>query len=262
MNGVLDAILETKRAEIATLGPVQQVFAPRVDAWRRLARPAGAPMRLVAEHKRRSPSAGPLSTVLAPGARALAYARAGASMISVLCDARFFDGSYAHLEEARRTLDALGLDTPLLAKEFVLDPRQIAHAAARGADAVLLIVRIVDEGALVELVAASRDADLEPLVEVTNEEEVDRALAAGARFVGVNARDLDTLVMDGERAARVLARLPGDVVAVHLSGLAKPEDVRRVAGGRADAALVGEALMRADDPGPLLASMVAAARQT
>lgn len=263
MSGVLEEILAAKRDEVRALrdagstGPGRH--RPRGGVIEALARPSGASLRLVAEIKRRSPSAGPLSTALSPGARAVAYARAGASMISVLCDDRFFDGSFDHLGEARLALADANHSTPLLAKEFVLDELQIAQAARAGADAVLLIVRILDDGLLAALVSASRAHGLEPLVEVVTDEELDRALAAGARLVGVNARDLDTLTMDAERARRVLARIPRDVVAVHLSGLATAANVADVALGRPDAALVGEALMRRDDPGPLLAEMVARA---
>jgi indole-3-glycerol phosphate synthase len=180
-------------------------------------------------------------------------------VVSVLCDQPFFDGSWEHLQAARTSLDALRWRVPLLAKDFVLDERQIDEAAARGADAVLLIARIVPGDQLAHLARAARDRRLEPLVEVVDEQELATGLAAGARVIGVNARDLDTLVMDGERAARVVAAIPPGVVAVHFSGVRGPDDVRQVARTRADAALVGEALMRADDPGPLLRAMVGAA---
>jgi len=218
-------------------------------------------LALIAEVKRRSPSAGPLSTVLGVAERVRAYAGAGASMISVLCDAPFFDGSFGHLALARDTLDAAGRSVPLLAKEFVLDEVQIACAAAAGADAVLLIARLVSPSRLRELAAAARDASLEPFTEVVDETELDAALAAGATVIGVNARDLDTLTMDAERAKRVLAAIPDDRVAAHLSGLRAPDDVRRIRQGRANAALIGETLMREDDPAPLLARLVTAARE-
>jgi indole-3-glycerol phosphate synthase len=274
---VLADILASKRREIDVLSARPRTPSSRrprdvVAALRRKpAAPAPAvtprlvkavfnrPLRLIAEVKLRSPSAGPLSRLLAPDARALAYARSGAAMVSVLCDGPFFDGSWDHLAAARARLDAAGSAVPLLAKEFVLDPRQIARARDCGADAVLLIARIVDAAALRMLARAARDEGLEPLVEVVDEAELAAALAAGARIVGVNARDLDSLAMDAARTARVLAAIPADVVAVHLSGLLKPLDVAAVAQGRADAALVGEALMRQDDPRGLLESMVVAA---
>lgn len=180
-------------------------------------------------------------------------------MISVLCDAAFFDGSFEHLAAARRELDDKGRSVPLLAKEFVLDERQIERAAASGADAVLLIARIVPPRRLGELFACAAASGLEPLVEVVTEDELGAALDAGARVIGVNARDLDTLVMDRASAARVLAAIPRGRIALHLSGLRSPEDVAAIAAGAIDGALVGEALMRLDDPRPLLRALVAAA---
>jgi indole-3-glycerol phosphate synthase len=259
-GGVLAEILASKRREIAALRgePRAQTSRQAIDVVAALRRSGGA-LRLVAEVKLRSPSAGPLSRALAPEERAVAYAETGAAMVSVLCDVPFFDGAWDHLGLARTRLDAAGLAVPLLAKEFVLDARQVEEARDRGADAVLLIARIVDAGRLKELARVAREEGVEPLVEVVDEPELDAALAAGARVVGVNARDLDTLAMDAGRTARVLGAIPRDVVAMHLSGLKSPADVSRVAGSRADAALVGEALMRLDDPRDALRHMLLAA---
>ncbi len=257
---VLADILESKRREIAELQGCERTRASRtaVDVVEVLRRRQS--LHLIAEVKHRSPSAGPLSRALTPAARAVAYARAGASMVSVLCDGPFFDGAWAHLASAREALDAAGLTVPLLAKEFVLDARQVQEARDRGADAVLLIARIVSAPTLAALVGTARHEGLEPLVEVVDERELRDALAAGARVVGVNARDLDTLEMDAARTARVLANIPSDVVAVHLSGIKAAADIEQVARGRADAVLLGEALMRKDDPTPLLAELVSVAR--
>jgi len=266
MTNVLEDILRTKREEIDVLARTPCVRSregvnPRgTSVASALLRGRGEPLRLLTEIKRRSPSAGPLSTTLSVADRALVYARAGASMISVLCDARFFDGAWNHVTEARSALDAAGLAVPVLAKEFVLDERQVEEAAARGADAILLIVRILDHDRLARLVERARAAGLEPLVEVVNEDELSAALDADAKVIGVNARDLDTLVMDPARAAQVLAAIPADRVGVHLSGLKGPEDVAAVARTKADAALMGEALMRQNDPTPLLRSMLEATR--
>lgn len=254
---LLAGILASKRREIEALKTQERVRTTRdpLDVVGRLRRAPGEPLRLVAEVKLRSPSAGPLSRALSPQARASAYAEAGATMVSVLCDGPFFDGSWEHLSAARARLPSV----PLLAKEFVLDPAQIVEARDRGADAVLLIARIVDAATLRGLVEAAFDEGIEPLVEVVDEEELDVALTSKARVVGVNARDLDSLAMDAARAARVLDAIPREVVAVHLSGVRGPDDVLRLARGRADAALVGEALMRADDPTPPLRELVQAA---
>jgi indole-3-glycerol phosphate synthase len=270
---LLADILAGKRREIAALRSMPRVRALRdaLDVVQALQGPARSKradpnenepaLQLIAECKLRSPSAGPLSRALAPDARALAYAEAGAAMVSVLCDGPFFDGSWDHLGEARARLDAAGRAVPLLAKEFVLDARQIEEARDRGGDAVLLIARIVDAAHLRDLARVAREEGIEPLVEVVDERELEAALAARARVIGVNARDLDSLAMDADRTARVLGAIPREVVAVHLSGLKTPEDVARVARSRADAALVGEALMREDDPREALRAMVAAAKK-
>lgn len=265
MSGVLERILATKREEIAALrgAPIPPPQRPRAGLIEALRRGPGEPLRLFAEIKPRSPSAGELSRALAPEERAMVYAQGGASLISVLTDTPFFGGSFAMLAACREALDTeVGEARPyLLCKEFVVDEVQLDHAIGAGADAVLLIVRCLDEAALPALVRAAEDRGLVPLVEVATLEELGCACGAGARFVGVNARDLDTLVMDPARAAAVLGAIEEGVVAAHLSGLRAPADVAEVAAGRADAALIGEALMRLDDPRELLSAMSRAAQK-
>jgi indole-3-glycerol phosphate synthase len=240
-------------------GGTLRAAPPPVDALGALRRAPRGALKLLSEIKFRSPSAGNLSQALDAAARAVVYAEAGTRAISVLCDGPFFGGSYTHLAEARRALDESGHgQVPLLAKEFIVDRRQVQHARASGASLVLLIVRILDGRALPTLVNECRSLGMEPLVEVTDEAELERALAADATIVGVNARDLDTLTMDAARAARVLERIPEGLIALHLSGVKTPDDVRRLRESRADGALVGEALMRQDDPRPLLSSLVKA----
>jgi indole-3-glycerol phosphate synthase len=257
---VLDAILAETRKECARLRaepPIDVGYAP-LDVPTALRRAADAPLRLVAEIKKRSPSAGVLSRALSVEDRAAAYGAAGAAMISVLVDRAHFDGGYEDLSAARRRTDA-----PLLAKGFAIDSVQIEAARRSGADAVLLIVRILDDGLLAELHAATLALGMTPVVEVVDEQELDRAMRLDPRVLGVNARDLATLVMDPSRAARVVEAIPRSVVAAWFSGLGTASDVAHVArreGRRLDAALIGEALMRQDDPSPLLAEMVAAAR--
>ncbi len=250
---MLERILSVKRDEVAALRERRLPSPPSELRRVQLSRPAGEPLRLIAEIKRRSPSAGALSTRLGVPERAAAYERAGARMLSVLADRQFFDGAWEHLAEARAACEL-----PILCKEFVIEEAQLDAARAFGADAVLVIVRCLPPGKLAPMIAAARARQLVPLVEVVTEDEAARALDAGADLVGVNARDLDTLEMDGERAARVLATLPAAVTRVHLSGIAAPADVTRVAASPADAALVGETLMRQDDPEPLLRELVAA----
>lgn len=249
----LNDILAAKREEIVTLAR-RPLPAPPARREVALARRANEPLRLITEIKRRSPSAGALSCKLSVTERAVTYERAGARMISVLTDTRFFDGSYEHLAAVR---DACGL--PLLCKDFVIDECQLDAARAFGADAVLLIVRCLEGEALPRLYAAAKARDLVPFVEVASEAEARRAVELGAELVGVNARNLDTLAMDAELAARVLALLPATVTRVHLSGLGNPEAVTKVRASAVDAALIGEALMRQDDPEPLLRALVQAA---
>jgi len=250
---VLTEILECKRAELPALRKLELPAPPARRPFELQRRP-GAGLGLIAEIKRRSPSAGPLSTELGVSARAKAYARAGADAISVLTDSRFFDGAWSHLSEARAAQPL-----PLLCKDFVIDEAQLDAARAFGADAVLLIVRCLEPARLPALLAAATARDLDVLVEVATEEEADRALDAGATRVGVNARDLDTLAMDPIRAERVLGRLGSGVTRVHLSGLSSPADVERVAASGVDAALIGEALMRQADPRELLTALRRAA---
>ena len=250
--GVLDDILRSKRRE---LGALRQLALPPPPPRRplRLARKPGEGLRFIAEIKPRSPSAGELSGVLTVAERARAYERGGAHMISVLCDAEFFGGSHEHLVQARSASSL-----PLLCKDFVIDEVQLDVASAYGADAVLLIARCLEPARLRALAEAARERGLEVLAEVHAPAEVAAVLDAGATLIGVNARDLDTLEMHAEQARRVLAELPEGVTRVHLSGLSTEEHVRSVAATRADAALIGECLMRQDDPTPLLQRLVAA----
>lgn len=254
MAGVLGQIIEDKRHELDTLRRLPLPAAPPRRPVQ-LSREPGGRLRLIAEIKRRSPSAGALSTALDVAARARAYERGGADMISVLCDGKHFDGAYEHLALAR---EATSL--PLLCKEFVIDECQLDLARAYGADAVLLIARCLTPARFASLSAAARERGLEVLAEVHAPAEVAVVLDAGAQLVGVNTRDLDTLVMDAQLGRRVLGELPTSVTRVHLSGLRTPEHVSAVAASPADAALIGESLMREDDPTELLTRLVAAGR--
>lgn len=252
---VLDEILEATRGECVGLRaslPADLGHTP-IDVAARLRRTG--PLHLIAEIKRRSPSAGALSTALSVRDRATVYARAGAAMISVLVDRAHFDGGYHDLAEARAATD-----TPLLAKGFVVDDIQLEAARRAGADAVLIIVRILDDASLRDLVAGAQSRGLCPVVEVIDELELDRALEADARVLGVNARDLSTLAMDKDRARRVLDAIPDEHVSFWFSGVASPEEVAMLARTSVDAALIGESLMRRDDPSELLRAMVAATR--
>jgi indole-3-glycerol phosphate synthase len=249
---VLDDILRNKRAELATLRglPLPSPPPPRPV---QLGRGAADGLRFIAEIKHRSPSAGALSTRLGVAERAAAYERGGAHMISVLCDATFFGGAYEHLALARAATSL-----PILCKEFVIDELQLDLARSYGADAVLLIARCLEPARLRALAGAARERGLEVLAEVHAPAEVPVVLAAGARLVGVNARDLDTLVLNAAQAERILSDLPASVTRLHLSGLRTEAQVSAVAASRVDAALIGECLMRQDDPTELLGRLVAA----
>jgi tryptophan synthase beta subunit len=205
---------------------------------------AGPGLHLIAEIKRASPSAG---SIAAAGddivARARAYQRGAASVISVLCEPHWFGGAVADL-----TLIRAAVSTPILAKEFVVTTRQLELLRAAGADAVLLLAVLHPAGRLARLVDRALDLGLEPLVEAHDERELEAALATRARLIGINNRDLRTLEVDPERAARLRSAVPEDRLAIAESGVRDPATVR---GWRAlgfDAALVGEALVRSRDP--------------
>jgi indole-3-glycerol phosphate synthase len=210
-----------------------------------LARPGR--INVVAEHKRRSPSRGAIREDLVPADVGRRYEAAGAAAISVLTDEAFFGGRMAHLEEVRA---ATAL--PVLRKDFVLDPWQVWEARAAGADAVLLIVAALTDADLGGLLAATREAGIDALVEVHDRGELDRALAAGSRIVGVNSRDLRTLAVSLDTAVGLAPAIPDDVVAVAESGIRTGADVRRLRDAGFDAFLVGEHLMAAPDPGEAL----------
>lgn len=209
---------------------------------------SGPGTSLIAEFKPASPSRGPLRPDADPVRYARAYARSAAA-ISVLTDAPFFGGSLSLLEAFRAACDL-----PLLRKDFIVDPYQVIEARAHGADAVLLLASLHDEGSLRDLLALARSLAMEALVEAHDAPELDRALAAGARVVGVNARDLRTLRVDPEAALPLLARIPPGVVRVAESGIERREQVARLA-GHADAVLIGSALMLAPSPEEGLGSL-------
>jgi indole-3-glycerol phosphate synthase len=265
MSGVLREILSATWREVELLrdtAPLTRRPHHPIDVRKVMRRPPHAALRLIAEIKHRSPSAGPLSTALSVAERADAYRRGGATMISVLVDREHFDGSFAHIAQARAVV---GAEVPILCKGFIVDEVQLDAAESAGADAVLLIVRVLDEqpGALARLISAARARRLVPIVEAVTHDEARRALDAGAEVIGVNARDLDSLAMDAARAAAVLDALPESVVALAFSGISTAAAVAEIAkrsGRRIDGALIGEALMRRDDPMGLLTEMVAAAQ--
>ena len=214
--------------------------APRAFADR-LAAPG---LHLIAEIKRRSPSAGQIAAEADDiVARARAYQSGGAAAISVLCEPHWFGGSVEDLELVRSAVSV-----PVLAKEFVVDARQLELLRAAGADAVLLLVVLHPRRALGRLVDQALDLGLEPLVEAHDEREIEAALSTRSRVIGINNRNLRTLAVDPERSARMRELVPDDRLAVAESGVRDPSTIRTWRALGFDAALVGEALVRAGDP--------------
>jgi len=251
---VLDAILARTRQRVAAeqerrpLGvshPAVSAAPPVRPFGAALARPGRT--NVIAEHKRRSPSRGAIREDLVPAEVARGYEAGGAAAISVLTDEPFFGGRMAHLEEVRRATTL-----PVLRKDFVLDPWQVWEARASGADAVLLIVAALTDAELRGLLEIAREAGLEALVEVHDRSELDRALAAGSRIVGVNNRDLKTLAVSLQTALSLAPAIPDDVVAVAESGIRTGTHLRQLREAGFDAFLVGEHLMAAPDPGEAL----------
>jgi indole-3-glycerol phosphate synthase len=210
---------------------------------------------LIAEVKRASPSAGAIAD-RDPAGPARAYAEGGASAISVLTEPRHFDGTLADLRAVRT---AVGL--PVLRKDFLIDPSQVIESRAAGADAVLLIAACVSSAELAALIRTAEDLGMSALVETHAAPDLDKALEAGARIVGVNARDLETLEVDRARALAALRRVPQDRIAVLESGIRTRADVEAALRAGASAILVGEALMRVDDPARAIAELLGAERE-
>ncbi len=261
----MDGIIVHKRREIADR---KRAAAGRTaDAEGLTQRTATAPrdlvaalrvpgVGLIAEVKRASPSRGALRPDLDPAALGRTYADNGAAAVSVLTDARFFRGS---LDDLRAVREAVGV--PVLMKDFILDPLQIYEGYAAGADAVLLIVAALTDSELEMLQALARKLGMAALVEVHNREELDRAVAAGASLIGINNRDLRSLVVSLETAASLCRYVPEDVVVVAESGIQTAADVARLIDLGIHAVLVGTALVTADNPAAATQSLARAGRR-
>lgn len=256
---VLDAIVAGVREDLADrvaatpesrLLDAAATLPPPLDPMPAFRAPG---LSVIAEVKRRSPSKGHLAEIADPAALALAYAEGGADAISVLTEQRRFGGSLADLRAVRSAVP-----TPVLRKDFVVTGYQLLEARAAGADLVLLIVAALDDAELTDLHQQAAELGLTVLTEVHDEAEVERALAVGARLVGVNARNLKTLEVHPEtfhRLARLLPDDPAEVVAVAESGIAGPADAAAYAEGGARVVLVGEALVKDGDPAAAVAAM-------
>ncbi|NUP54077.1 MAG: indole-3-glycerol phosphate synthase TrpC [Catenulispora sp.] len=213
----------------------------------------GDGVKVIAEVKRSSPSKGALAAIADPAGLAADYEAGGATVISVLTEQRRFGGSLADLDDVRKKVDIA-----VLRKDFIVTSYQLWEARAHGADLALLIVAALDQPALESLIERAGSIGLTPLVEVHDEEEVRRAVDAGARLIGVNARDLKTLQVKRDTFARVAPTIPDGVVRVAESGVRGPHDLIAYANAGADAVLVGESLVTGKDPRAAVADLVAA----
>jgi indole-3-glycerol phosphate synthase len=262
MSDILDRIVAVKREEVAARRLQQPLEALRRDAEARAdVRGFEAALRrrvdagaaaVIAEVKRASPSKGLLRDPFVPADIARSYEGAGAACLSVLTDERFFQGSTEHLQQARA---ACAL--PVLRKDFVIDAYQVFEARAMGADCILLIAACLDDAAMADLCACASALGMDVLVEVHDEAELERALALPVRLVGINNRNLRTFEVSLQTTLGLKARVPADRLLVTESGILARGDVQRMRGEGVHAFLVGEAFMRAPDPGDALTALFA-----
>jgi indole-3-glycerol phosphate synthase len=256
---VLDEILDGVRADLAerqeavSLDALKEMAGHAPSARNGMAALRGQGVAVIAEVKRCSPSKGALAAIADPAALAADYEAGGAAVISVLTERRRFGGSVDDLAAVRNRVDI-----PVLRKDFVVSSYQLWEARAYGADLVLLIVAALEQQALVSLIERAESIGLTPLVEVHSEDELARALDAGAKVIGVNARDLTTLRVDRGTFARIAPQIPDGIVKIAESGVRGPHDLLAYASSGADAVLVGESLVIGKDPRSAVSDLVAA----
>jgi indole-3-glycerol phosphate synthase len=260
MSDILNKIVAVKREEIAQALRLKPLAQMRADAESRvLTRDFEGAMRrrmaqgqaaVIAEIKKASPSRGVLRDPFFPSDIAQSYAEHGAACLSVLTDRSFFQGSPDYLKQARASCDL-----PVLRKDFMVDPYQVYEARAMGADCILLIVACLEDGLMAELEATAHALGMSVLVEVHDADELDRALRLKTRLVGINNRNLRTFEVSLDATLSQLARVPADRLLVTESGILAREDVIRMRDAGVHAFLVGEAFMRAADPGEALARL-------
>jgi indole-3-glycerol phosphate synthase len=260
MSDILNKIVEVKRAEVAEALRRKPLAAMREDAESRVLTrdflgalrrkvTAGQPA-VIAEVKKASPSKGVLRPDFIPADIAQSYAEHGASCLSVLTDKQFFQGSVDFLKQARASCDL-----PVLRKDFMVDPYQIYESRAMGADCILLIAACLDDARMAELEAIALSLDMAVLVEVHDREELQRALRLRTPLIGINNRNLRTFEVTLDTTLGLLADVPSDRLLVTESGILGQADVQRMRAAGVHAFLVGEAFMRAPDPGEALASL-------
>ncbi|MGY6518367.1 MAG: indole-3-glycerol phosphate synthase TrpC [Lysobacteraceae bacterium] len=260
MSDILATIVERKHAEVAERSarvplaelearldqaPAVRGFAAALQSRVGAGRPA-----VIAEIKKASPSKGVIRPDFRPADIARSYAAGGAACLSVLTDVDFFQGADAYLQQARAACEL-----PVLRKDFTVDPYQVVEARVLGADCILLIVAALDDRALAELSHRAMELDMDVLVEVHDIDELERALQLAVPLVGINNRNLRSFEVSLETTLSMKDAVPPDRLLVTESGILGPGDVARMRGAGVDAFLVGEAFMRADDPGAALAAL-------
>lgn len=262
MSDILNKIVAVKREEVAAALAKKSLAAMRADAESRVltrdfegamrAKIAAGQAAVIAEIKKASPSKGVLRADFIPADIAQSYAEHGAACLSVLTDKQFFQGSVDYLKQARASCDL-----PVLRKDFMVDAYQVYEARAMGADAILLIAACLDDAQMADLEAIARSLDMAVLVEVHDREELTRALKLKTRLVGINNRNLRTFDVTLQTTLDMLPDVPADRLLVTESGILKAEDVKRMRDANVHAFLVGEAFMRAAEPGEALAHLFA-----
>ncbi|WP_019429296.1 indole-3-glycerol phosphate synthase TrpC [Limnohabitans sp. Rim47] len=262
MTDILDQIIKVKREEVAAAQTQKPMAVVRTDAESRVltrdfegamrAKIAAGQAAVIAEIKKASPSKGVLRAEFIPADIAQSYAEHGAACLSVLTDKQFFQGSVDFLKQARASCDL-----PVLRKDFMIDAYQVYEARAMGADAVLLIAACLDDAQMADMEAVARSLDMAVLVEVHDRAELDRALKLKTRLVGINNRNLKTFEVSLQTTLDMLPAVPADRLLITESGILSADDVKRMREARVNGFLVGEAFMRAAEPGEALAQLFA-----
>ena len=260
MSDILDKIVAVKHQEVAAAKTRKSLEVVRADAESRVltrdfvgalrAQIAAGKPAVIAEIKKASPSKGVLRADFIPADIAQAYADSGAACLSVLTDVQFFQGSVDYLKQARASCQL-----PVLRKDFMVDPYQIYESRAMGADCILLIASCLNDTQMAEFEAIARNLDMAVLVEVHDAAELDRALKLKTPLIGINNRNLQTFEVSLDTTLSLKSRVPADRLLVTESGIHSRDDVLRMGAAGVNAFLVGEAFMRAPDPGTALADL-------